>query len=99
MGTALSDFGTASSRRGDTLTFRKTGGATDVAVELLPTPHADQRTPERETPLSVEVMPAERSEMASRIANVVIALVAFVVLLPVMALVALAVRLTSRGPV
>jgi lipopolysaccharide/colanic/teichoic acid biosynthesis glycosyltransferase len=48
---------------------------------------------------NVEVMPAERSELASRITNVLIASVAVIALLPVMLLVALAVRLTSRGPV
>jgi lipopolysaccharide/colanic/teichoic acid biosynthesis glycosyltransferase len=46
-----------------------------------------------------DVLPKERSEMASRVANVIIALVAFVALLPVMAIVALLVKLTSRGPV
>jgi lipopolysaccharide/colanic/teichoic acid biosynthesis glycosyltransferase len=68
----------------------------EVAVELVPTPFAD-------SPLKLvdsdEVFPAERSELVNRIANIAIASVAFVAMLPVMALVALAVRLTSRGPV
>jgi lipopolysaccharide/colanic/teichoic acid biosynthesis glycosyltransferase len=46
-----------------------------------------------------EVFPAERSELASRVANIVIAVVALIFMVPVMLLVALAVRVTSRGPV
>jgi lipopolysaccharide/colanic/teichoic acid biosynthesis glycosyltransferase len=46
-----------------------------------------------------EVMPRERSEGVSRALNVMIAAVALVVLLPVILLVALAVRLTSAGPI
>jgi lipopolysaccharide/colanic/teichoic acid biosynthesis glycosyltransferase len=45
------------------------------------------------------VLPAERSELISRIVNVMVAAVALVVLAPLMALVALAIRLTSPGPV
>jgi lipopolysaccharide/colanic/teichoic acid biosynthesis glycosyltransferase len=46
-----------------------------------------------------EVLPAERSETLSRVLNVAVAVVALIAMLPVMALVALAVRLTSKGPV
>jgi len=46
-----------------------------------------------------EVQPRERSEVISRAFNVVVALVALVLMAPVMLLVAVAVRLTSRGPV
>lgn len=44
-------------------------------------------------------IPAERSELAARVLNAVIAFIALVALTPVMALVAFAVRLTSKGPV
>ena len=45
------------------------------------------------------VQPRERSELVCRVANVVIALVALVLLSPLLLLIALAVKLTSRGPV
>ncbi len=46
-----------------------------------------------------EVLPRERYETLNRALNVVIALVALVCLAPVMLLVALAIKLTSEGPV
>jgi lipopolysaccharide/colanic/teichoic acid biosynthesis glycosyltransferase len=48
---------------------------------------------------TVDVVPRRRSEIASRVVNVVVASVALVALLPVIVLVALIVRLTSKGPV
>jgi lipopolysaccharide/colanic/teichoic acid biosynthesis glycosyltransferase len=45
------------------------------------------------------VLPRERSELASRVVNVAIASVALVALSPVLAVVALLVKVTSRGPV
>src|SRR3712207_805592 len=47
----------------------------------------------------VDVIPLERSELASRILNVTVALLALVLLSPIFLLIALAVKLTSRGPV
>jgi len=46
-----------------------------------------------------DVVPRERSEVLGRAVNVVVAVVALVILFPILALVAIAVRLTSRGPV
>ena len=46
-----------------------------------------------------EVAPRERDEAVSRALNIVLATVALVVLAPVFVLVAIAIRLTSRGPV
>jgi lipopolysaccharide/colanic/teichoic acid biosynthesis glycosyltransferase len=46
-----------------------------------------------------EVAPRERDESVSRALNVVIAAVALVVMAPLFALIALAIKLTSRGPV
>lgn len=93
MGTALSHFHT-SAQLVEALSFGT--AVADVEVKLVPTPFAD-------APLVLvsadEVFPAERSELASRVCNVLIATIALVAMLPVMALVALAVRLTSRGPV
>jgi lipopolysaccharide/colanic/teichoic acid biosynthesis glycosyltransferase len=48
---------------------------------------------------SENVLPRERSEIVSRILNVVVASLALVVLFPLLLIVALAVRLTSEGPV
>lgn len=47
----------------------------------------------------VQIVPRSRSEVASRVMNVTIAALALVAMLPVMALIALAVWLTSKGPV
>src|SRR4051812_9293237 len=94
MGTALSHFHTPAQVI-DALTF-SSAAAADVEVRLVPTPFAD-------APLALvpddEVFPADRSELASRVANVMIATIALVAMLPIILLVALAVRLTSRGPV
>jgi lipopolysaccharide/colanic/teichoic acid biosynthesis glycosyltransferase len=46
-----------------------------------------------------EVTPRARSERMGRVVNLVVAVVALVVLSPVMLLVALAIKLTSRGPI
>ena len=48
---------------------------------------------------SASFLPRGRSEIASRIVNVAIAAIALIVLSPLLVLIALAVRLTSRGPV
>ncbi len=48
---------------------------------------------------SLHIVPNERSELVNRALNVAIALGSLVILSPVMALVALAIKLTSRGPV
>ena len=97
MGAALVDFGvpTKTSSRGSSFRYSRKTATAEIALELIATPYAD-------APQGVQneqVMPAERSELASRIVNVVLAAIAMVLLLPVMALVALAVRLTSPGPV
>ena len=95
MGTAVSHFGTATKPRGKTLDYGRTG-RTEITIDLLPVAHADSHLRLVETN---QVIPAARSELVNRIANVMIAVIALVCLLPIMALVALAVRLTSKGPV
>ena len=47
----------------------------------------------------VDVVPRERSEAANRAVNVALASIALLLLLPVFLLVALAIKLTSRGPI
>lgn len=61
-----------------------------------PSDDAFERSPVR---LVDEFEPRERSELASRALNLAIAILAFVLVAPVMALTAIVVRLTSRGPV
>ena len=96
MGTALSHFGSAKTSNGSDANFGKAARMAEVTLELVPVSHADGHSTFYDTE---QVYPAERSEILSRIANVVIAAVALVVMSPVMLLVALAVRLTSPGPV
>jgi lipopolysaccharide/colanic/teichoic acid biosynthesis glycosyltransferase len=82
---------------------RRSGGArivapntpSDAAMGIELTRRADRRTsvPTR------TVVEADRSEIANRCVNVLLASTALVVLSPVIVLVALAVKLTSRGPV
>jgi lipopolysaccharide/colanic/teichoic acid biosynthesis glycosyltransferase len=50
-------------------------------------------------PSITEITPRQRSETLGRVVNVVVAAVALVLVLPVMLLVAIAIKLTSRGPV
>ena len=54
---------------------------------------------ERQAVPQLQVVANHRSELANRALNVMIAMVSLIFLAPVMALVALAVKLTSRGPV
>ncbi|HEY9230237.1 MAG TPA: sugar transferase [Gemmatimonadaceae bacterium] len=96
MGTAVSHFGATTTSSGKVFEYGRGGAVADVALELLPTPYADTSLSLVETD---QVFPAERSESLARALNVVVASLALVVALPVMLLVALAVRLTSKGPV
>ncbi len=53
----------------------------------------------RPAQLAVDIEPRSRSEALNRAVNVLIAAIALIVLLPVMVVIALAIKLTSRGPV
>jgi lipopolysaccharide/colanic/teichoic acid biosynthesis glycosyltransferase len=68
--------------------------AVDVGIHLVPTASADLRLA-----LKDEVVPRSRSELLTRVVNFAIAAVALVLVAPVMALVGIAVKLTSNGPV
>src|ERR1051326_7554860 len=72
------------------------GSSADVAVDLPTTTHADLALVREALE---EITPRARSESLGRAINVVIAAVAMVLMAPVFALIALAIRLTSRGPV
>jgi lipopolysaccharide/colanic/teichoic acid biosynthesis glycosyltransferase len=78
---------------------RATGGAgvIEIAVDIRPVPEADL-APSAAVEVD-EVLPRERSELLCRVVNASIAVVALICLVPVMMLIALAVRLTSRGPI
>ncbi|MDQ2767205.1 MAG: sugar transferase [Gemmatimonadota bacterium] len=71
------------------------GASNDASTGIELSRRADRRTsvPTR------TVIEADRSEVANRCVNILLASIALVVLSPVIVLVALAVKLTSRGPV
>jgi len=96
MGTAVSHLGKTTPSSEKAYDFGRKSVRGEVTLELMPASFAD-------CPLALvdadQVMPRERSELLSRALNVGVALSAMVLLAPVMALVALAVRLTSKGPV
>lgn len=96
MGTAVSPFGTTTASAGKPFEHTRARKSADVAIDLLPTPFADTSLRLVEAD---EVFPRERSEMGARVLNIVVSAVALVAMAPIMALVALAVRLTSKGPV
>jgi lipopolysaccharide/colanic/teichoic acid biosynthesis glycosyltransferase len=64
--------------------------------EIAPTSFADLQLVDDSTS---EFTPRERSETLGRAVNVVVAAVAMVLLFPLMVLVAIAIKLTSSGPV
>jgi lipopolysaccharide/colanic/teichoic acid biosynthesis glycosyltransferase len=68
--------------------------AGDLALRLIPTVDGGDRTRADIGPL-----PRERSEVASRMLNVVVATTALIAVAPILTLVAALVRVTSRGPV
>jgi len=71
--------------------------ATEVVTPIETVRDADR--PLAHATTIVEVVPRERSEIANRIVNVVLAAAALIVLSPVLLLVAIAIKLTSRGPI
>ena len=77
---------------------------TPLSTSLADAEHVIERVPQADNsrvvaPILGEVIPRSRSEMASRAVNVLIALVALVILTPVLLMVALVVKLSSRGPI
>ena len=67
----------------------------DVALHLVPNTHADLRLEVTKE----ELVPRERSELLTRALNVAVASIGLVLAAPVMAAVALLIKLTSKGPV
>jgi lipopolysaccharide/colanic/teichoic acid biosynthesis glycosyltransferase len=71
-------------------------GVIEIAVDIRPVPAADLAPVER---VVEDVLPAKRSELLCRAVNATVAMVALVCLAPVMLLIAILVKLSSRGPV
>ena len=79
-------------RRGFTSTTTPTEAVRTIA--LVRDGDNVQKQPQRR-----EVQPRSRSEILNRVVNILIACIALVILSPIMLLVAIAIKLTSRGPV
>jgi len=75
-------------------------GDVERAITLVTSADVGYAEPRLVEELSTgQFMPRERSEIAARALNVVVASLAIVLLLPVFVLIALAIKLTSAGPV
>ena len=72
-----------------------TATVADVAREIPSVPFADVEFALQ----SDAIVPRERDEVAARVLNTVVAAIALVLLSPLILLIALAIKLTSRGPV
>ena len=92
MGTAVSHFGATTRSSGNAFDYGR--GKVDGGLDLTPFEHAQLSLVQTD-----QVYPAARSERLSRSLNVALAAVALVVAFPVMVLVALAIWITSKGPV
>ena len=70
-------------------------------IETVRNADAAKRTEasQQQPRVELEVVPGTRSERLNRLVNVVLATLALIVLSPLLVVIALAVRLTSRGPV
>jgi lipopolysaccharide/colanic/teichoic acid biosynthesis glycosyltransferase len=90
------DKPTSLRRRGSRAERPNASGVIEIAREIQPETLVEL---EAAPPAYEDVLPAARSESVSRVVNVTIAVLVAVVLAPVFALVALAIRLTSKGPV
>lgn len=97
MEAAVPHFRPATTPRGNVYEGTRGSAIAEVALELMPGGFAD--SPAFELVEADQVYPRERSEAASRVLNVLVAALGLVLLAPVMLLVAIAVRLTSRGPI
>jgi len=73
-------------------------GPSEIVTAIESVRDADRAVPLPPVALE-EIVPRERSEVANRVLNVVLAAAALVILSPVLLLVALAIKLTSRGPI
>jgi lipopolysaccharide/colanic/teichoic acid biosynthesis glycosyltransferase len=95
---SLTDPQTRIAPRGVPRTRRSSGDVLDVTERLRSIDGGRPVDVADVAPLA-QVVPATRSEQASRVLNVVVAAVALILLSPLLLLIALAVRLTSHGPI
>ena len=90
MGVAISDFRASGGRRRSAIGYANNSSKAEPVLELVSSAQ-EQGAP--------QIYPRERSEVLSRVVNVIVAVVALVLMVPVMLVVAAAVALTSRGPI
>lgn len=96
MGSAVSLVSRAKKSGRSEYDITRAGAVGEVALELYPTPFADAPLTLVETD---QVVPRKQSERLSRALNLVVASVALVIAAPIMFLIAVAIRLTSKGPI
>jgi lipopolysaccharide/colanic/teichoic acid biosynthesis glycosyltransferase len=70
-----------------------------MATGVVDTPASPRLDVQHRPAAQADAVPQQRSELANRIVNVAIALFSLIILAPVMALVAIAIKLTSQGPI
>ena len=95
---SLTDPQTRIAPRGVPRTRRSSGDVLDV-TERIRSIDGGRPVEVADVAPVAQVVPATRSEQASRVLNVVVAAVALILLSPLLLLIALAVRLTSHGPI
>jgi len=96
MGSAVSIISQAKTSGRSEYDLTRAGSLSEVALELHPTPFADAPLTLVETD---QVYPRAQSERLSRAINLVVASIGLVLAAPLMLLIALAIRLTSKGPI
>jgi len=90
------DSASSSRRRVSRTERQNASGVIEISREVQSETYVEL---EAAPPAYENVIPAPRSEIVSRVVNVTIAVLVAVLLAPVFALIALAIRLTSQGPV
>jgi lipopolysaccharide/colanic/teichoic acid biosynthesis glycosyltransferase len=100
-GQALPDVRTNITARisGEIRAARTSGAALRAIVGLAPAEAVRPRTSSAQAAARAAQAPRSRSEIANRVANIVIASVALIVLIPVFLIIAIIVKLTSPGPI
>jgi lipopolysaccharide/colanic/teichoic acid biosynthesis glycosyltransferase len=100
-GQALPDVRTTITSRisGEIRAARTSGAAVRAIVGLAPAESVRPRASSAQAAARAAHAPRSRSEVANRVANIVIASVALIVLIPVFLIIAIIVKLTSPGPI
>jgi lipopolysaccharide/colanic/teichoic acid biosynthesis glycosyltransferase len=100
-GQALPDVRTNITARisGEIRAARTSGAAVRAIVGLAPAESVRPRTSSAQAAARAAQAPRSRSEIANRVANIVIASVALILLIPVFLIIAIIVKVTSPGPI